>query len=131
MYTPAEGNKSQSFKLPPAKKDSSRWRTEAPAPSSLAPEPLIHGSQDSLAESILPGTPPRKDEQVDIEDAAWAVMGAEVVVAASSPAVVSTPKRRRSSPKGSEDLLVPDSEAESECSPRKPLFNLSRFAFAG
>jgi exonuclease-1 len=33
--------------------------------------------------------------------------------------------------KGSEDLLVPDSEAESECSPRKPMFSLARFAFAG
>lgn len=33
--------------------------------------------------------------------------------------------------KGSEELLVPDSDAESICSPRKPLLNLGRFAFNG
>jgi exonuclease-1 len=55
-----------------------------------------------------------------------------VVVAASSPPPMLTPlKRRRVSLKGSEDLLVPDSEAESDCSPRKPMFSLKRFAFAG
>jgi exonuclease-1 len=58
-------------------------------------------------------------------------MEAEVVVAASSPPPMTPNKRRRSSLKGSEDLLVPDSEAESDCSPRKPMFSLARFAFSG
>jgi exonuclease-1 len=81
-------------------------------------------------EPVVPGTPPVNGE-FEIEDSAWATMEAEIVVAASSPPPCTPSKRRRSSLKGSEDLLVPDSEAESECSPRKPMFNLSRFAFAG
>ena len=81
-------------------------------------------------ESIVPGTPPPVEEE--IIDSAWANMEAEVVVAASSPPHMTPAKRRRkSSLKGSEDFLVPDSEAESDCSPRKPMFNLARFAFPG
>ncbi|CAN9119578.1 hypothetical protein AA0114_g1165 [Alternaria tenuissima] len=83
------------------------------------------------AESILPGTPSKKDGGVGLADSTWTATEADVVIAASSPPPMTPAKRRRSSLKGSEDLLVPDSEAESECSPRKPMFNLKRFAFAG
>jgi exonuclease-1 len=105
--------------------------TEAWQPS---PPPLKSEAAslpETPAEPILPGTPPRVDEEADLADSAWAVMEAEVVVAASSPPPVTPAKRRRSSLKGSEDLLVPDSDVESVCSPRKPMFNLARFAFAG
>ncbi|KAF2869020.1 exonuclease-like protein [Massariosphaeria phaeospora] len=61
---------------------------------------------------------------------AWAAMEAEVVVAASSPIGLS-PAKHEVEAKGSEDLLVPDSDAESACSPRKPLINLGRFTFSG
>jgi exonuclease-1 len=108
-----------------------RRHTEAWQPS---PPPLEFTSislPETPIEHILPGTPPPVDHEVDLADSAWAAMEAEVVVAASSPPHMSPAKRRRSSLKGSEDLLVPDSEAESECSPRKPMFNLARFTFAG
>ncbi|KAL6705319.1 Rad2 nuclease [Coniothyrium glycines] len=71
-------------------------------------------------------------EASDLDDSIWTAAEAEVVIAASSPPPMTPAKRRRqSSPRGSEDLLVPDSEAESDCSPRKPLFNLARYAFPG
>ncbi|KAF2704213.1 PIN domain-like protein [Pleomassaria siparia CBS 279.74] len=66
------------------------------------------------------------DDLNGLEDSAWASMEAEVIVAASSP--VAAP--RRPSIKGSEDLLIPDSESEGG-SPRKPTLNLGRFAFKG
>jgi exonuclease-1 len=110
-----------------AKSPLRRRNTEAWAPS---PSPFNETPTD-VPESILPGTPPPADEEPEIHDSAWAAMEAEVVVAASSPPPVTPHKRRRSSLKGSEDLLVPDSEAESDCSPRKPMFSLARFAFAG
>ncbi|EAT78117.2 hypothetical protein SNOG_14577 [Parastagonospora nodorum SN15] len=105
-----------------------RRNTEAWAPS---PSPLEHSSS-AIQEPALPGTPSHVDDELEISDAAFTAMESEVVVAASSPPPMMTPnKRRRSSLKGSEDLLVPDSEGESECSPRKPMFSLKRFAFAG
>ncbi|CAI6338976.1 unnamed protein product [Periconia digitata] len=59
---------------------------------------------------------------------------AEVIVPASD-SESSTPRKTVSSNvidvRGSEELLVPDSDAESTCSPRKPLLNLGRFAFNG
>ncbi|KAF1920517.1 exodeoxyribonuclease 1 [Ampelomyces quisqualis] len=111
-----------------AKSPLRRRNTEAWAPS---PSPLDPASKVTL-DSILPGTPPPPaDDEPEIRDSEWAVMEAEVVVAASSPPPMTPYKRRRSSLKGSEDLLVPDSEAESDCSPRKPSFSLARYAFAG
>jgi exonuclease-1 len=110
-----------------AKSPLRRRNTEAWAPS---PSPLDPASR-AAPDPILPGTPPPVVEEPEIEDSAWAVMEAEVVVAASSPPPMTPNKRRRSSLKGSEDLLVPDSEAESDCSPRKPMFSLARYAFAG
>ncbi|KAF2660655.1 hypothetical protein K491DRAFT_754467 [Lophiostoma macrostomum CBS 122681] len=76
------------------------------------------------------------DEVAELDDSVWAAMEAEVVVAASSPTCrpqsPMTPRPVRTMEvKGSEDLLAPDSEAESDTSPRKPLLNLGRFAFAG
>jgi exonuclease-1 len=111
----------------PAKSPVRRRNTEAwaPSPSPFNEIPTVE------PEPILPGTPPPVDDETEIEDSAWATMESEVVVAASSPPQFTPHKRRRSSLKGSEDLLVPDSEAESDCSPRKPMFSLARFAFAG
>jgi exonuclease-1 len=86
--------------------------------------------QETKAESVVPGTPPPADDQDILEDTAWAALDAEIVVPASSPPATPA-KRRRSSLKGSEDLIVHDSEGDDICSPRKPLFNLNRFAFAG
>lgn len=107
-----------------------RRHTQAWAPS---PSPLDY-TLKSTAEPVLPGTPPPRpagDGEPEIGDAEWAEAESEVVVAASSPPPMTPNKRRRSPLKGSEDLLVPDSDAESECSPRKPMISLSRFAFAG
>lgn len=108
-----------------------RRDTKAVAPSPCSLGVISKSLQQTPAEPILPGTPPAADKELELEDSAWSAMEAEVVVAASSPPPMTPSKRRRSSIKGSEDLLVPDSEAESECSPRKPLFNLARFAFTG
>ncbi|KAI4627485.1 uncharacterized protein J4E87_004048 [Alternaria ethzedia] len=112
-----------------------RRPTEAwqPTPPSQASALTTFSAPDE--EPIIPGTPSKKDADVKLAVSAWAAVEAaieaEAVIAASSPPPMTPAKRRRSSLKGSEDLLVPDSEAESECSPRKPLFNLKRFAFAG
>lgn len=106
-----------------------RRHTEAWAP---VPPPLEISAKSLPDTLLLPDTTPiTVDEEFELTDAAWADMESEVVVAASSPPLMTPSKRRRSSLKGSEDLLVPDSEAESECSPRKPMFNFARFAFAG
>lgn len=99
------------------------------APAALSLELFSTSVEETEAESIVPGTPPG-DDQPDIEDSAWAAHDSEIVVPASSPPVTPA-KRRRSSLKGSEDLLVQESDGEDVCSPRKPLFNLNRFAFTG
>jgi exonuclease-1 len=108
-----------------------RRPTEAwhPTPPPQESVPITVAASD--IEPIIPRTPSKKNVGTKLTDFSLAAIEAEVVVAASSPAPMSPTKRRRSSLKGSEDLLVPDSEAESECSPRKPLFSLKRFAFAG
>jgi len=107
-----------------------RRDTEAWAP---IPQPL-ETSVKSFPDTIPPpnNIPLGVEEEVELADSVWAEMESEVVVAASSPPPMTPSKRRRrSSLKGSEDLIVPDSEAESECSPRKPMLNLARFAFTG
>jgi exonuclease 1 len=124
----SRASKSPAAKPPAAKSPLRRRNTEVWAPS---PSPLVKGPE-ALPQAILPGTPPPVESEAGMYDAKWATTEAEVVVAASSPPPPMTSnKRRRSSLRGSEDLLVPDSEAESECSPRKPMFSLARFAFAG
>ncbi|KAF2623441.1 PIN domain-like protein [Macroventuria anomochaeta] len=107
-----------------------RRDTEARTPSALPLELFSMTAQETKVESIVPGTPPPVDEQPDIENSAWAAIDSEIVVPASSPPVTPA-KRRRSSLKGSEDLIVHDSDGESVSSPRKPMFNLNRFAFTG
>ncbi|EDU49371.1 Exo 5'-3' exonuclease including N-terminal domain of PolI [Pyrenophora tritici-repentis] len=107
-----------------------RRYTEIRQPVPPPIEPTL-ASLATVADSVVRGTPPPVDDEEEIADSAWANMEAEVVVAASSPPHMTPAKRRRSSLKGSEDFLVPDSDAESECSPRKPMFNLARFAFPG
>jgi exonuclease-1 len=94
------------------------------SPERFSKSPLRNGSMQ----------PTTSEENVnDLKDSAWAAMEAEVVVAASEAG--SSPLRplapQRVEVKGSEDMLIPDSEAESDCSPRKPVLNLGRFAFTG
>jgi exonuclease-1 len=131
-YTSAEVLSPTPSTLQATKTRPSRRYTEAWQPS----PPLLESASTPLPEAsieqILPGMPPPPGEDpVELADSAWAAMESEIVVAASSPPPRSPAKRRRSSLKGSEDLLVPDSEAESDCSPRKPMFSLTRFAFPG
>ncbi|CAE7210670.1 hypothetical protein CFE70_009331 [Pyrenophora teres f. teres 0-1] len=103
--------------------------TRQPAPPPIEP---ASASLATVADPFVRGTPPPADDEEEIADSAWADMEAEIVVAASSPPHMTPAKRRRkSSLKGSEEYLVPDSDADSECSPRKPMFNLARFAFPG
>tara|TARA_R110002003_G_scaffold28_11_gene1599 strand:+ start:2068 stop:4038 length:1971 start_codon:yes stop_codon:yes gene_type:complete len=111
-----------SVKSPLRRRNTEAWRRSAPR---------IESGSKASAEPLRCATPPPAREEPEIHDSAWAAMEAEVVVAASSPPPMTPNKRRRSSLKGSEDLLVPDSEAESDCSPRKPMFSLARFAFSG
>lgn len=112
-----------------------RRHTEAWASSSpQAIASTMKASLETATQPTLRAEQPPADQPLELEDSAWTTLEAEVVVAASSPPT--TPKTRVRSPirsklEGSEDLLVPDSEAESECSPRKPMYNFSRFAFAG
>src|SRR5690242_4052243 len=102
----------------------------ARTPSALPLELFSTSVKKAGVESVVPSTSPPAEDHLDFEDSAWAALDAEVVVPASSPPVTPA-KRRRYSLKGSEDLIVRDSDSEDVCSPRKPLFNLSRFAFAG
>ncbi|KAJ4348335.1 Rad2 nuclease [Didymosphaeria variabile] len=73
------------------------------------------------------------EDEILVEATTCATAETEVEVPASDagdiPPSPSTP-RRSLEVKGSEELLVPESsDAESICSPRKPLLNLGRFAF--
>ncbi|KZM20046.1 Rad2 nuclease [Ascochyta rabiei] len=113
-----------------ANKTLRRRGTEARAPSILPLELSSTSTQEGKTETIVPGTPPRADEAPDFGDSAWVALDSEIVVPASSPPPTPS-KRRRSSLKGSEDLIVHDSDGESLCSPRKPMFSLNRFAFTG
>ncbi|KAF9701916.1 hypothetical protein EKO04_000480 [Ascochyta lentis] len=113
-----------------ASKTTSRRDTVAPAPSALPLELFSTTPRESKTEIVVPGTPPPGNEIPDLEDSAWAALDSQIVVPASSPPVTPS-KRRRSSLKGSEDLIVHDSDGESVCSPRKPMFNLNRFVFTG
>lgn len=89
----------------------------------------VHGSPTASR-----GADAREDCDL-LEDADWKAAEDEVVVAASSDIEPATPRkspRQTLQVKGSEEFLVPDSDAESICSPRKPLMSLGdlgRFAF--
>ncbi|KAF1956659.1 exodeoxyribonuclease 1 [Byssothecium circinans] len=109
--------------------------------SSGLPQTAVSKSQKVTVEASIVNELRQQDERQDesqndlIDDAAWAAMEAEVVVPASSPIEPSTPYKPPPSThqeiRGSEELLVLDSDTESICSPRKPLLNLGRFAFSG
>jgi exonuclease-1 len=78
------------------------------------------------------------DSLPELEDSAWSAMESEIVIPRSDPLVAKEPRVSiaqmggSADLKGSEDYIVPDSEAEeSDGSPvRKPFQDLSRFAFA-
>lgn len=113
------------------KSTSQRRKTELWAHGLSSLDPNRTTSQEAFVEPKVTKQTLPVEEELDISDEAWTAANGEIVVAASSPPPVTPAKRRRSSLKGSEDLLVPDSEAESDCSPRKPMVNLARFAFTG
>ncbi|KAF2500839.1 hypothetical protein BU16DRAFT_578708 [Lophium mytilinum] len=92
---------------------------------------------DSIAKSCT-SEEAEDDSLPELEDSAWSTMEAEIVVPRSDPITnddslaTGTARLTESAHlKGSEDYIVPDSEAdESDGSPlRKPFLNLSRFAF--
>ena len=112
------------------KNKSRKSNTEVSTPLALPLESFSESAQDDKAETIIRGNPPPVSSESELGDSAWAVLQSEIVVPASSPPATPA-KRRHSSLKGSEDLLVYDSDGESVCSPRKPMFNLNRFAFTG
>ncbi|KAH7341150.1 exodeoxyribonuclease 1 [Pyrenochaeta sp. MPI-SDFR-AT-0127] len=128
-YKSAASTPSQSTALHASKDTLRRRHTEAWAPSSPPFESTSKLPSETATQPIIGKS--TTDEKLELDDSAWAAMEAEIVVAASSPPPMTPTKRKKSPLKGSEDLLVPDSEAESDCSPRKPMFSLARFAFAG
>lgn len=101
---------------------------------------VVEGRATSLVLSTEISTKEGRGHE-GIHDEAWAAMEAEVVVAASSDVEVSPSKPRYANMfdgiagKGSEDLLVPDSEGESDSNTEaktvRPLVDFSRFAFSG
>lgn len=108
-----------------------RRKAEAWAPSASPLEMPRRIPKAPTLASVVQQASSLVQQELQLEDSAWTAMDNEVIVAASSPPVATPQKRRRSSIRGSEDLLVPDSEAESDCSPRKPMMNFARFAFSG
>ncbi|KAF2470390.1 PIN domain-like protein [Lindgomyces ingoldianus] len=104
-------------------------------PAASISQPTTHASQDPCSESNPLKAAELNGESNELEDSAWAAMETEVVVAASD---IESPEKPKPTPassrevevKGSEDLLVPDSEEEGN-SPHKPTLDLGRFAFLG
>ncbi|KAF2743662.1 exonuclease-like protein [Sporormia fimetaria CBS 119925] len=75
------------------------------------------------------------DDTPDLDDKVWAEMEAGIVVAAvGDTEVLASPETQRVVKGGDleteDDVLVPDSDVESVCSPRKTL-NLGQFSFKG
>jgi exonuclease-1 len=129
--TPTRSSRSSRTSLPASsfKKPAPRISRAVPVASTLSSFSHIIPQSPSLTTTTKPALELPEDDTNELDDSAWAAMEAEVVVAASPPPGTPTAPRRLDI-KGSEDLLVPDSEAESECSPRKPVLDLGRFAFA-
>jgi exonuclease-1 len=99
-------------------------------------ESATHDLQIASTTTTDAHEPCQYEEDDLLDDSAWKVAEDEIVIAASSDVEPTTPRKssimKRSEVKGSEELLVPDSDAESICSPRKPLISLGdlgRFAF--
>ncbi|KAF2174751.1 exodeoxyribonuclease 1 [Zopfia rhizophila CBS 207.26] len=107
-----------------------------PASSSICQSVAKGKRKSSLSKVACHAASQPAEQSSELEDSAWASMEAEVVVPASDTEGMEKPEpgsapTKRLEVKGSEDLLVPDSEAESDCSPRKPMLDLGRFAFIG
>jgi exonuclease-1 len=121
----------------PPREDAARMKAQSRMKTSIT----TLGRVDTVSKATKSKSPSANtashDESLGINDSAWAAMEAEVVVAASNAEI--TPTKPSASTfssvavpvQGSEDLLVPDSEAESESSPRKPTLDLGRFTFRG
>jgi exonuclease-1 len=99
------------------------------------PIPVSHDSS-TVSRSTDIYKPRQHDDDDMLKASDWKAAEDEVVVAASSDVEPATPRKSpvamRREVKGSEEFLVPDSDAESICSPRKPLRSfgdLGRFAF--
>jgi exonuclease-1 len=89
---------------------------------------LRNSSMASPRGSLVPVT---DDEGSEIEDSAWAEMETRVVKPANESEEAAAPVAKQGIQlHGSEDLLVPDSEGDSDGSPRvKKVLDLGRFAF--
>ncbi|KAF2197674.1 exonuclease-like protein [Delitschia confertaspora ATCC 74209] len=129
----------------PTRRMKSLARTSSAPASSKVLQSLRTSSQSaaflsklSFAQSQANVKTTTGSEPSELEDSAWSSMEAEVVIPASSPAsdgqevVTSSPVKRKLQVQGSEDLLVPDSEDESDGSGGVNVaLNLGRFAFMG
>ncbi|KAJ9659763.1 Rad2 nuclease [Coniosporium apollinis] len=123
---------------PPPKEPGAPEAAEMSADYQASPQPAVTAPQKS---SPVPDQVEDRDGRPDLDDSTWLVADAETVVPASSPPKYledSISKVRRTSrggidtSRGSEDLLIPDSEAEDESdSPdeKTPVLDLRRFAF--
>jgi len=100
--------------------------------SVVPPAPVNHGPQPASKATGIYESRQNDDDDL-LEESTWKAAEEQVVVAASSDVEPTTPRKSpvatRREVKGSEEFLVPDSDAESVCSPRKPLINLGRFAY--
>ncbi|ORX94456.1 exonuclease-like protein [Clohesyomyces aquaticus] len=125
---------SQSPKVSTGGRSASSQRATSGSTSNF--EPAADPVPKPCPETTSPNATESNEEPDELEDSAWAVMEAEVVVAASDNG---SPEKSKSDAarlhdvdvRGSEDLLIPNSEDESDSSPRKPTLNLGRFAFCG
>ncbi|PSN62690.1 PIN domain-like protein [Corynespora cassiicola Philippines] len=122
--TPATSIGSPEPELVPSQMKDLRSRFSFNSSSSPAPLPNASvRSRKSITRSKAARIGATLELTTDISKTEAAVM------VAASPERPSTSGRLEL--KGSEDLLVPESDDESVHSPRKPMLNLGRFAFAG
>ncbi|KAJ9647030.1 Rad2 nuclease [Coniosporium tulheliwenetii] len=122
----------------PPKEPGAPEAAEMSAEYQASPQPAVTASQKS---SPMPDQAEDRDERPDLDDSTWLAADAETLIPASSPPKYledGISKVRRTSrggidtSRGSEDLLIPDSEAEDESdSPdeKTPVLDLGRFAF--
>lgn len=106
-------------------------------PTSLSAE---HEPLTKLPQNLIPTSSTQdpvvsnassKTKNNELEDSAWTTMEADVIVPNSSPVQPVPTVLETFQLRGSEDMFISDSEAESNSSPRKPTLNLARFAFCG
>lgn len=116
------------IKSPPRRRHTEMWAPGRPVTVPDTPVNSERQQVDAIEDDGIDDDIPLFEQQ------ATPAPKEKVIIPASSPLQASSPLKRRRAmtpPQGSEDLLVADSEAESECSPRKPMVSLSRFAFSG